>query len=187
MHSVQFTAGATNMLTFRNTAVGAGDNSVFIDAVAVCLVPPPPPATTTTQTTTTTATVVTDTYVVNSFRGVSADITALFARLSATERALSTATSNQRSMQVAMSTIGGVQVQALTRIADITNAISTAVSAIPPASQSTSQATGAPQIEVTSGGNLLINAPGRAVQIQSTCGVIDPCNLLAAMEALRAV
>lgn len=194
--SFAFTAAATNVIAFRNTMTVAG--SIFVDAVTICLAPtttPVPPVTRTTVTATTTATGTTETIYSNSFRGVDRDITAAVSRIAAAEVSASTLSNTvaalQSTTQSTMATLSLAQAAGFAQITAMSTMMVNAVAFLPPASPPTPPSTpgttlAVPSIEVTSSGNLLLAAPGRNVQLEGMCGVLNPCDLLAALQALRA-
>lgn len=92
-----------------------------------------------------------------------------------------------------MPTLTLTQTQLVTRVAAIEGAVSSAVALLPPvtAALPVSCAAGVsdcePSVQADSDGNLRIVAPAGTVELQSgTCGVINPCTLMAALNELRA-
>mmetsp|Transcript_11737 Transcript_11737/g.30159 ORF Transcript_11737/g.30159 Transcript_11737/m.30159 type:complete len:128 (-) Transcript_11737:37-420(-) len=124
-------------------------------------------------------TATTNTFVVNSFRNVSTDLNSAVARIASLEASLATA-------MATITVLSQQQAATATRVGTITSAISAAVSALPPGSPA-SPATTVPKIEVTPAGNLLLMGGGRDVQVEGTCGIVNPCDLLAALNGLRNV
>eukprot|EP00040_Diaphanoeca_grandis_P005626 m.33763 g.33763 ORF g.33763 m.33763 type:complete len:486 (+) comp16867_c1_seq1:93-1550(+) len=186
-HELTFLADAgPAQVMFENTQTTPGDMAVFVDDIRICEMP----ATSTTATTTfpltmtTTTTATTHTIIAQNFIDVKAQIQNLIVA----QEEFAKAQKNFQTMQAEISTQQVVATEIrtvlLNRVDAITTALADAVKGLPPAKDRTqcTDATCQPLV-VADGTRLTIQA--ETIQLQSTCGVIDPCTLLEALNALR--
>jgi hypothetical protein len=74
----------------------------------------------------------------------------------------------------------------LTQISAIQTKIANVISFLPAGQAGASPVAGfSPQITTGTDGNMAVTNLGGRVTIQTTCGTIDPCDLMAALQALR--
>eukprot|EP00041_Stephanoeca_diplocostata_P010109 m.160445 g.160445 ORF g.160445 m.160445 type:complete len:488 (+) comp18025_c0_seq1:60-1523(+) len=182
-HAYTFNATTGGQATLRFVNTGpAGDQAVFVDDVRVCYMPPTTMTTQTTQTTST-ATPTTHTIAQNNTR-----------EFRSIQRVQDVLVRDVSTLLSSMTAITQAQSQLVTRVAAIEGAVSSAVALLPPAgslpSSPASCAAGdtscQPSMQADTDGNVRIVAPAGTVELQSgTCGVVNPCTLMAALNQLR--
>lgn len=186
-HTATFMVDSTGkaVITFNNTSPAAsGDRTVFIDNVRVCFVPP---------STTTTATTMTMTTATMTTHTAFAD---LHRQATETSRIQSELIANVTALQTEiakLTQIMATQAQLTTRLSNVEDAIRSAMAALPPAPSGTTTCTAgasgcSPAVDTNDNGTIFVRAPAADVMLQTaTCGIINPCDLVAALNEFRSV
>lgn len=192
-HSFEFIASSTStVIKILNTSPaeehgGTIDHTVFLDNVAVCELA----TTTTISTATTTTTSITET-THTAFEDMNRELNELRSAMVSSQSAQSQMVSQMEAIAgrlTAAEAVGSTIAEVSTRVNQLTNTIRRAVAALPnPSVNGNRRCTGSictPSI-VAAGNDISIRAATGDVTIETgTCGSMDPCDILMALNSLK--